>query len=300
MAERVLIAGASGMIGTALAAQLRDAGAEVHTLVRGIARTTTEHAWDPASGRVPQEVIDRADAVVGLSGASLSRLPWTPGYRRTILRSRIDTTATLAAAITRSATPPRVWVNASAVGFYGRVPGDRPFDESSPQGEGFLAGVVGEWEDAARPASDATRLVFARTGVVLGPEGAVKPLALAARLGVGTTFGTGNQRWPWVALEDEARAIRHAIDTEAISGPMNIVAPAHDTAADVSRAIAAALHRPSWLRVPGPLAHTLLGTAADEMLLGDQPVAPRVLEQTGFRYAQPRLADAAARAVRRA
>src|SRR5699024_258065 len=130
---------------------------------------------------VPAAQIEWADAVVSLSGASLERVPWTPAYRREIRASRIGSTRAMATAIAASQHPPAVWVNASAIGFYGRGPALDPFDENSPKGTGFLADLVADWEAATEPAHTATRVVLARSGVVIGPSGAMTPLALAAR-----------------------------------------------------------------------------------------------------------------------
>ncbi len=296
MAMRVLLSGASGMIGTALRERLEADGYELRQLVRREPRSADDVRWDPAEGVVPAEQIEWADAVVSLSGASLSRLPWTPGYRQTILTSRVSTTGTIAAAIATAQDPPSVWINASAVGYYGRGPTREPFTESSPKGSGFLADTVAAWEVATRPAQSRTRVVRVRTGIVLGPSGALAPLALAAKLGLGTTFGLGMQHWPWVSLHDEARAIAHLLTSE-LSGPVNIAAPRTNTAADVSQAVADHLNRPNWLTVPRFAARAALGTAADEMLLADQPVTPKALLDDGFRFDIDDLDDAVAEAL---
>lgn len=284
------------MIGTALRMRLRDMGHDVRLLVRHTPRHSLEYAWEPEANIVPSDQIEWADAVVSLSGASLTRLPWTPAYRRTILSSRVRSTHTLASAIADAKHPPHVWVSASAVGFYGRGPAVQPFDESSPRGSGFLADVVGRWEAATAPAANATRIVHARTGIVLGPQGALTPLALAARFGLSTTFGTGAQRWPWVALSDEARALEHVL-TANISGPINIVAPTEHTQANVAQAVARTLHRPNWLRVPAPFMRAALGTAANDMLLADQPVAPTALLDSGFEFSIDQIDEAVAVAL---
>lgn len=296
MTMRVLLTGASGMIGTALRMRLRDMGHDVRLLVRRPPRHALEAQWAPATGDVPTEQIEWADAVVSLSGASLSRLPWTPGYRQTIVSSRVETTCALAEAIAASSSPPTVWANASAVGYYGRGPTLDPFDESSPKGSGFLADTVAAWEAAAAPAREHTRVVMLRTGVVLGPMGALTPLALAARFGLSPTFGSGAQRWPWVALSDEARAIDHLLASD-VSGPVNIAAPALNTQADVADAVARALHRPNWLRVPALPLRAGLGAAAKDMLLADQPVIPHVLEESGFEFEIDQLDEAIAVAL---
>lgn len=312
---RILVSGSGGMIGTALCERLRQSGHEVSRLVRRPARDADEWSWAPQHGEIPDAAIDAADAVVSLNGASLSALPWTTSYRDEIVTSRVTTAGTIAQAIARSAHPPQVWASASAVGFYGRTPGADPLDESAPKGEGFLADTVSAWEIATRPAEEASRIVRLRTGIVLGPSGALRPLALASRFGLGTTFGTGMQHWPWVSLDDEVRAIMHVIGADdrsasaddadrtsaanptSISGPVNIAAPVRNTAAEVARAVSTALSRPHRLRMPTPAAHLLLGTAGDEMLLADQPAVPQALLDDGFRFATTGLADAVTAAL---
>ncbi|MCW4458667.1 TIGR01777 family oxidoreductase [Microbacterium sp. MPKO10] len=283
MTMRILLTGASGMIGTAVRMRLRDMGHDVRLLVRRPPQHNLEAQWDPASGSVPAAQIEWADAVVSLSGASLSRLPWTASYRQTIVSSRIETTRVLAEAIAAATSPPTVWAQASAVGYYGRGPADGLLDETAPRGTGFLADMVAAWEAATEPAREHTRVVLLRTGVVLGPSGALSPLALAARFGLTPTFGSGAQRWPWVALSDEARAIDHLLASD-VSGPVNIAAPALNTQADVADAVARQLHTPNWLRVPAAPLRLALGAAARDMLLADQPVLSQVLEDSGFEF----------------
>ncbi|QPZ37504.1 TIGR01777 family oxidoreductase [Paramicrobacterium chengjingii] len=296
MAMRILLSGASGMIGTALHMRLRDMGHDVRLLVRRPPAHDREVRWDPATDTVPSEQIEWADAVVSLSGSSLTRLPWTPGYRSTIRSSRVDTTHTMATAIAEATNPPRVWANASAVGYYGRGPRLDPFDESSPKGSGFLADIVEMWEAATAPAADRTRVVHLRTGVVIGPMGALTPLALATKFGCGPTFASGAQRWPWVSLFDEARAIEHVLSAD-VAGPVNIAAPVLDTQSEVVDAVARRLHRPNWLRIPAPLLRVMLGTAANDMLLSDQPVAPNVLLDSGFEFSIDQIDEAVAVAL---
>jgi uncharacterized protein (TIGR01777 family) len=157
--------------------------------------------------------------------------------------------------------------------------------ESSPSGGGFLAAVVRAWEAAALPAAAATRLVRARTGLVLAPdEGALKPLILTTKLGLGGRFGSGRQFWPWISLRDEVRAWAFALQNESIEGPVNLVGPAPATAGEISQALARALRRPCWLTVPAPLLRAALDGAAQDLLLASQPVRPCVLEASGFEF----------------
>ena len=289
----VLIAGGSGFIGTELATQLRQAGHTVLVLVRRPARVPTERSWDPEARWIPQGVIDGVDAVVNLSGASISRLPWTLQYKREILQSRLLATSTLAAAIVRSDAPPAVLLSGSAVGFYGSRPGE-VLTEASAQGSGFLAKVTEAWERAAEPAADRTRLVHLRTGLVVGEGGgALKPLALLTKAGVSGPLGSGQQIWPWISLHDEAAAIRHLLDS-SLSGPVNLVGPEPVAADVVGRDLAEKLHRPYWLRAPAWALKAALADAGRDLLLADQNVSSQKLSADGFVFRDRTIDDALA------
>ncbi|MGO4692290.1 TIGR01777 family oxidoreductase [Glaciibacter sp. 2TAF33] len=281
---RVLISGASGLIGTELGRQLSAAGHTPLRLVRREARGPGEYRWNPTLLSIDAGALDGVDAVVNLSGASLSRLPWTPGYRRTILQSRVHATRTLTDAIIRAARPPAVLLNASAVGFYGDRPGEH-LSESAPVGRGFLASVVQAWEQEAQRAADATRVVSFRTGLVLARDGALAPLIPLARLGLAGPLGSGRQHWPWISLHDEAAALVHLLGS-SLSGPVNLVGPTSATASDVIRALADQLRRPYLLPVPAPILRLVLQDAADDLLLADQRVSSALLLADGFAFAQ--------------
>lgn len=286
----VLIAGASGMIGTEVTRQLREAGHRPLALVRREPRTEHEHAWSPSHGVLDHHLVGRVDAVVNLSGASLGRLPWTSAYKREVLRSRLDATTTLTRAMARAEQRPRTFLSGSAVGFYG----DRPLDrltEDADKGHGFLSDVVQEWEAAARTAPDGTRVVLLRTGLVLGPGGALGPLLPLTRLGLGATLGTGKQYWPWISLRDEAAAVVHLL-TSTLEGPVNLAGPRPATSAEVTTGLARALHRPHALAVPEGVISTLMGEAGREMLLPSQRVVPEKLLADGFTFRDASVEDA--------
>lgn len=278
---QILVAGASGMIGARLVARLRAEGHGVRTLVRREPRTADERRWDPDAGHVPDDEIAACDALVNLGGAPLAQLPWTDARRTAILESRVLTTTLLADAVAESPSPPTVWLNASAVGIYGDRPGER-LVEDSPRGAGFLADVVDAWEAATAGAAGVTRVVLARTGLVLGPGGALAPLRLATRLGAGARIGGGQQRWPWISLDDEVGAMIHLLTSSTLAGPVNLVAPATSTSEDVTRAVARVLRRPHLLVLPRPVLRLALRDAADDLLLADQDVAPDRLLADGF------------------
>ena len=278
----VIIAGASGYVGTELSHQLAAAGHTVTRLVRRAAQGPSESQWAPARGEIAADVMTGVDAVVNLSGASLSRLPWTPRYKREILRSRLDATNTLARAISSAATPPSVFLSGSAVGFYGNRPG-QDLTEESERGEGLLPGIVEQWEAAARVVPSATRLVLLRTGIVVGRGGAFAPLELLTRFGLGARLGNGRAHWPWVSLHDEAAAIVHLL-TSKLSGPVNLVGPTPASSDAITKRLALAMRRPRVFAIPRGLLELGLGDAARGLMLSDQRVIPAKLLEDHFRF----------------
>jgi uncharacterized protein (TIGR01777 family) len=280
---RVLVSGASGFIGTELCRQLRASGHTPVRLVRREACSPHEFRWEPRTLSIDPAALHGVDAVVNLSGASLAHLPWTAGYRRTILQSRLFSTRTLTDAIVRAARPPAVLVNASAVGYYGDRPGEL-LTEDDPAGTGFLSRVVEAWEREARRAAMVTRVVMPRTGLVLGRGGALEPLRLLAWFGLAGPLGSGTQHWAWVGLHDEAAAIVHLLASSSLSGPVNLVGPTPATADDVIRAMTRAMHRPFLRPVPAPLTRLAMQDAGEDLLLADQAVSSGRLVGDGFRF----------------
>jgi len=274
------MAGASGMIGTEVAQQLASAGHSVLRLVRRDPAAENEFHWSPSSGIIDVALMERADAVVNLSGASLNRLPWTEAYKRRILSSRLEATRTLTDGMRMASNPPAVFISGSAVGYYGDRPGQK-LSESAIKGTGFLSDVVDAWETAAHLAPEKTRVVTARTGVVIGHGGAMKPLLPLGRLGLLGPIGGGGQHWPWVSLHDEAAAIVHLLDS-SLTGPVNVVGPTPATADAVLRALATALHRPYGLPLPKKIIELTLREAGRELLLSSQKVVPQKLVDDGF------------------
>jgi uncharacterized protein len=278
---RVLVAGASGFIGRELTKQLEAAGHTVLRLSRSAPRGENDYLWLPSTLTVDPRAIESADAVVNLAGASTGRLPWTGGYKREILYSRVHGTQTLAEAMGRAENPPAVLLNGSAVGYYGDRPGEL-LTEGSAKGEGFLSDVVDAWEKAAQLAPDGTRVVTFRTGLVVGNGGAFTPLIPLTRLGLAARFGTGLQNWPWVALHDEAAAIVHLL-TSGLEGVVNIAGPAPATSGEITDALAEALGRwHPWAVPQGAI--ELLGDAGRDLLLPSQNVLPERLLADGFEF----------------
>ncbi len=294
--KRVVIAGASGLIGTALTKLLRARGDEVVRLVRKDPGAG-DVLWDPAGRRLDPAVVTGVSAVVNFSGASIGRLPWTPRYKREILDSRISATSTLVAAIQGASVAPDVFINASAAGYYGSRPNET-LTEDSPRGTGFLSGVTAEWERTAMRADDVTRVVLARSGIVVAAEGVLKPLLLLTRAGLSGPLGGGRQNWPWVSLDDEARALAHVLDG-TLSGPVNITGPTAASANDLMRHLAARMHRPFFLPVPAFAVKAVLGDAARDLLLVDQHPHPAKLLADGFVFTHTTVEQAVDAALRR-
>ena len=301
--ERIVVAGGTGFIGRALVGELAAAGYEVVVLTRGPAGAlpagVRTEAWD---GRTPgpwAARIDGALAVVNLTGESLARGRWTKAKKGRILDSRLGPGAALVEAVRRAALRPRVFVQASAVGFYGS-PGEAEVDEACPPGAGFLAGVVRRWEDSTREVEAlGTRRVVVRSGLVIGPGGGVWPsLARPFRFFAGGPIGRGRQWLSWIALEDEVRAIRFLVERPGLAGPFDLTAPRPVREIELCRAIAKVLGRPCWLPVPVPLLGLLFGEKSRETLLVSQRVLPRRLLEAGFEFRHPDAAGAAAAAVR--
>lgn len=295
-ARRVVLAGASGLIGSALAESLRADGVEVTSLVRHPASGPHEVQWLHDSAPLDPAVLAGADAVVCLNGATIGRFPWTPSYKSQLLWSRITPTRTLAAAIRDLGDDAPALVNASATGYYGSQPG-AVLTETSRRGDGFLADICEEWENAALAAGPRARVALLRTAPIVHERGVLKPLLLLTRLGVSGPIGRGTQVWPWITLEDEVRAIRHVVDSE-VDGPVNLTGPTRATANDLGFALARRMNRPYALRAPVWGVKLALGSDATEALLtSDADVRPSVLQEAGFTFLHETVEDAVASAV---
>ena len=293
---RLAIRGSSGLFGAALPRHRRERGDEVVHLVRRPVRESHERRWEPETEHLDPQVLADCDGVVSLHGVGIGDKRWTPAYKREILTSRTHGTTAIATALAELADQGkrRRWVSGSAVGFYGDR-GEESLDETSPAGEGYLPEVVTAWELATEPAESAgVPVAHIRTGIVLSPEGgALKPLLLLLRFGLGGPFGRGRAWWPWVTLHDETRAIAHLLDHEDITGPVNLAGPEEARQGAVVTAIARAMHRPAIVPVPPPALRVVMGEFADD-ILSSQRVHPRVLTEHGFTFDHAAVADAAA------
>ena len=287
----MLVAGSSGFLGHHLVRHLRHRGDVVRRLVRREPQGPEEFGWDPAAGALDPSAMAGADVVVNLGGASLGRLPWTAAYKDEILRSRVDGTRVLAESIARatSGDGQRVrFLQASGTDFYGDR-GDEVLSESSGPGDGFLAGVCRRWEAATAPASDAgAEVVLLRTAPALAPSGgAIAPLTLLIRLGLGGPIAGGRQWFPWISLPDHVRAQLHLMDS-ALTGPVNLAAPGAASQAELIAALAAAMHRPALVRAPR-WALALVGEDFADFLTASRRVRPQALLDDGFAFRHPDL-----------
>ena len=295
---KVLLSGASGLVGTALSKSLSSDGHQVLRLVRGSfpASDADAIAWSAVEGTVDTQALaahGRLDAVVHLAGEGIANRRWTTAQKARLRDSRVIGTRGLAEAVAELPEPPGVLVSASAIGWYGDR-GAEWVDETDEPGEMFLSDVCRDWEAATIPAREAgIRVVNHRIGVVLSANGgALTKMLLPFKLGLGGRVGPGDQYWSWITLDDLVASIRHVIDTETISGPVNAVAPAPATNLEFTKSLGKALRRPTIFPMPAFVARLMLGQMADELLLGGARIRASVLEQTGFQWTHRELDEA--------
>ena len=297
----VLLTGATGFIGRAVAGRLAGQGHALRALTRNPQDTQSRlppgcrlFAWregDP----VPPEAIDGADAVVHLAGESLAAGRWTAARKERIRSSRVDGTRAIVEAIGHMAVKPKVFATASAVGYYGNA-GDRPLDENAPAGEGFLAGICRAWEaEAFRAEALGVKTVALRLGLVLGKGGALAKLVPVYRLGAGATLGNGRQWWSWIHLEDAAGLLAHALACENLRGPVNAVAGSVPQR-DFAQALGRALHRPVLFRAPAFALRLALGELAASLLEGQRAMGEKA-RGSGYLFRYPGLGEALGAAI---
>ena len=289
---KIVISGASGLIGTQLVAKLSSSGHEVVRLVRRSPKPG-EIQWNPKSGTLDAAALEGVDAVIHLSGAGIGDRRWTDGYRKEILDSRTATTALLATTMASLSRKPSVFLSGSAIGIYG-ARNNEQLTEVSTHGTGFLAEVCEQWEAAAKPAVDAgIRTVYLRTGIVLSPKGgALKKLLPLFKLGVGGKFGNGKQWQSWISIDDEIGAIEHLL-TANVSGAVNLTAPNPVTNGEFTKVLASVLKRPAIVPVPTFAPKILLGgELADALLFTGQRVIPAALNASGYMFKHTTLESA--------
>jgi uncharacterized protein (TIGR01777 family) len=286
----VLISGATGLIGSALIPELEAKGHTVRRLTR-TPRSEGDIRWDLDAGTIEGE-LSGTEAVVHLAGESIAEGRWTEEKKRRILESRRKGTRLLAEMIAALSEPPSVMVSVSAIGYYGDR-GNELLTEESESGDLFLSEVCRKWEAAAEPAREAgIRVVHPRFGIVLSTEGGALGATLPIfKLGGGGKIGSGRQYWSWVAFDDVIGAILHSIENEALSGPVNVVAPDPPTNAEYTKVLGHVLGRPTFFAVPAAAARVALGGMADELLLASARVEPVRLQETGYSFRRPDLEE---------
>jgi uncharacterized protein (TIGR01777 family) len=294
MGGRIILGGASGMLGTALRRSLAPEF-ETLQLVRSQPESHKEIEWNPEStSAFPQvSALEGLTAAIHLSGANLAGKRWTAAYKRELVESRVTTTRALSEALASLRQPPQVLIVGSASGIYGDR-GDELLDESSAPGTGFLADLCCAWEEAAAPARQAgIRVVHLRTGVVIGSEGgALAQMLPIFRLGLGGPLGNGRQWMSWIALPDWVAAVHFLLNHESLAGPVNLVAPAPVTNTRFAQALGHAVQRPAILRAPAFALRIAMGEMADEALLASARVMPKRLLDAGFTFRDPTIHEA--------
>ena len=289
----ILITGATGLIGSRLSASLFQKYHRVIQMVRESPLSADRIFWNPASGKLNKAELEGIDAVVHLAGESITGGKWTPEKKHRILQSRINGTRLLSESLAGLSRPPKVFISASAIGYYGDR-GEERLDESSAPGTGFLPDVCREWEKATEPAvSKGIRVVTMRTGIVLSAlGGALAQMLPVFRLGLGGKIGNGRQYMSWIALEDITGIIEYAIQNESLQGPVNAVSPNPVPNRDFTKTLGRVLSRPSIGVLPGFAARLFLGEMADALLLASTRVVPSRLAEAKYPFRFPLLEDA--------
>ncbi|MGH3494095.1 MAG: TIGR01777 family oxidoreductase [Sciscionella sp.] len=296
---RVLIAGASGYLGTSLCRQLAAQGHQVQRLVRRVSAGPDEVSWDPYRGELPVEAVVGIDAAVCLNGVPIAHWPWTSAYRQLLVSSRVEPARALAKAVARAPEPRPALVCASAVGYYGDR-GDTVLRENAAPGNGFLADLTRQWEGATEAAQAAgCRVVSTRTGVVLGPGGgALAAMLIPFRCGLGARLGSGRQYFPTVSLHDYLAATTWTLTDSSLAGAVNVTGPVPATNADFTREMSRLLHRRAAFSIPSSLLRTVLGSDLAGQFVGSVRVVPQRLTDAGFAFAHPDVRGQLAAALR--
>ena len=292
---KILISGASGLVGAKLVPALTSQGHQVVRLVRDKAKAHGDAAfWDPKGGFLDPAALAGAEAAINLAGESIASGRWNADRKRAIRESRVDATTTIAKAFAALDPKPRVLINASAIGYYGSR-GDEWLDESSSSGSGdFLSGVCRDWEAATAPATKAgIRVVLSRFGVILSKRGgALATMLTPFKLGLGGRIGDGRQYMSWIAIDDVIGAILHSLGTENLAGPVNTVAPNPVTNAEFTKTLGKVISRPTLFPMPAFAAKLVFGEMGEELLLGGQRVRPAKLLESGYTFKYPELETA--------
>ena len=288
---RILVSGASGLIGSSLVPFLTTGGHEVFRLVRKKPlRHDDEIFWDPAAGIIDTSALGHVDVVIHLAGENIGEKKWTPERKKLLIDSRIKSTTLLAKAVSALSPKPELFINASAIGFYGDR-GEQPLTEKDDPGDLYIAEICRKWEEAAVRAVDpAIRTVLMRIGIGLSPKGgALGQLLFPFQAGLGASIGRGNQVMSWIGIDDILDAFLHVITVKSLSGPVNAVSPTPVTNGEFTRTLANVLNRPAWFRIPEAAIDLVFGEMGREILLSSTNVLPEKLVQTGFEFRHPSL-----------
>lgn len=291
---RILLSGSSGLIGKDLMAFLQAGGHQVIRLVRRpVSPEEGAIFWDPKTEQLDKEQFENFDAVIHLAGENIGSGRWTQEKKEAFFSSRCRDTWLLSHALSRLRNPPKTFICASAVGFFGNRDKE-PLTEGSSQGKGFIADLCAQWEQATRVLENrGTRVVHARFGYVLSPKGGMlRKMMPAFQMGLGGKLGSGQQIMPWITLDDVIGAVYHVMMEQGISGAVNIVSPHPVTQAEFSKTLAKTLHRPWFFHLPARLLRCFFGEMADELLLTSENVIPERLLQTGYVFRYPHLSEA--------
>ena len=284
----ILISGTSGLIGQALTRYLRQQGHKVEQLIRDNHHQAFH--WQPHKALIHLPASIHLDAVINLNGVNIADRLWSKKRKQAIIDSRIESTQLLAKTLAQHPHPPKILINASAIGYYGDT-GSNEVDETSPAGNNFLTKIVTQWERSAQAAVDAgIRTVFIRSGVVLSSRGgALAKMLLPFKLGLGGKIGSGLQYMSWISLEDEIRAIEFILNHGDINGAVNLTSPHPISNSYFNKALAKALTRPALLPMPAFIVRLLFGEMGDLLLLGSARVKPGVLIEQGFEFNLPEI-----------
>jgi uncharacterized protein (TIGR01777 family) len=286
----ILVSGSTGLIGSELVPFLNTKGHTVRRLKRSKSGSREAEAyWNPDKDKIDLPGLEGHDAVVHLAGENIAGI-WTEEKKRKIRKSRVNGTRLLSKSLAELIRPPKALVCASAIGIYGSR-GDEILTEESSPGEGFLAEVCREWEAATRPAADkGIRVINVRFGVVLSPEGgALKAMLTPFRMGVGGPIGSGRQYISWIAVDDAVGAVYHAMMSENLEGPVNIVSPNPVTNSEFTKTLGRVLNRPTLLWIPEFALRLLAGEMAEEMFLASTRVLPNKLSGSAYKFRHPEL-----------
>lgn len=290
---KVLVTGATGLVGKALVPFLTAGGDEVFRLTRSQPTEANDITWNPDSKDLPKARLEGMDAVVHLAGENIAATRWSPQVKARLRKSRVDNTRFLCETLTQLKSPPKTLICASAIGYYG----DRAAEiltESAGPGQGFLADLCRDWEASCEPViKQGMRVVNLRIGVVLSPNGGgLASMLTPFRLGLGGIIGSGRQYWSWIAIDDVVGAINHCLKHPQLQGAVNATAPTPVTNADFTRTLGKVLGRPTLFPMPAFAARIALGEMADDLLIASSRVMPYRLSETNFAFQYPNLEGA--------